>query len=291
MNGKLNYVPSSIVIMAVAGTYLVRIARRHRRLLAFTSFVVFCVSCMLYSSRAHYLREKAFLDQTLVLIESSNSLLTATNGSKSASASKMACSLPDPDKIDARDPSIAKYIVPMESHFTCPKHDLDTTSSVDTTTGRLTIHNVGKNKCYYQSYKRTEEPGDVSIQYSKMVLIKNNTLDLDKLGVEFVFVKCYNLYHTLIYTRSHVNPLKSYMSPEGNDDQDNEPNQPSRNRLNVFILMIESLSRITFNRFLPKTKQALYSDHVSATSKVFDLKGLVKIADNSYPNMVALLTG
>jgi len=54
----------------------------------------------------------------------------------------------------------------------------------------------------------------------------------------------------------------------------------------VFVLVIESLSRINYLRFMKKTKSSLES-----MGDVVYLKGLTKLASNSFPNMVPLLTG
>ena len=54
----------------------------------------------------------------------------------------------------------------------------------------------------------------------------------------------------------------------------------------VFILLIESLSRVNGERQLPKTVQVLRMLY-NATL----LHGLTKVGDNTFPNLVALLTG
>ncbi|CAG2222998.1 unnamed protein product [Mytilus edulis] len=57
-------------------------------------------------------------------------------------------------------------------------------------------------------------------------------------------------------------------------------------RLNVLLIMIESTSRINSVRYLHKTRKYLLE-----TLNATDLLGYNKVADNSSPNMAALLTG
>jgi len=280
----------------------VRMVLRRRRVLALVALSVWtCGLTYSYIRVQHYLREKAFLQDTLDLINENVDTMdpmafsSSNRPADAISAAivgeehqpEMACKLPDPDRIDSHDPSIAKYIQPMASRIDCTTSDIKLDSSLDVLTGVLIIKNAGKNKCYYQSYKRIDDIGDSRLAYSKMQIIKNNSLNLDVLDIEFIAIKCYNMYHTLIYTRSHVNPLRSYLLPKKDDSNSNASNKDQP--LNVFILIVESMSRITFNRFLTKTQQAL--NMLNRTSTVFDLKGLTKLADNSYPNMAALLTG
>ncbi|RWS19438.1 uncharacterized protein B4U80_08316, partial [Leptotrombidium deliense] len=54
----------------------------------------------------------------------------------------------------------------------------------------------------------------------------------------------------------------------------------------VIILVIESLSRLNYLRFLKQTRSEFES-----LDNFFYLKGLTKYADNSFPNMAAMLTG
>src|SRR5699024_2860750 len=61
----------------------------------------------------------------------------------------------------------------------------------------------------------------------------------------------------------------------------------SDHKPSVIFLVIESLSRLNYLRYLNQTRKAL-EDQLGNT---FYLEGLNKMADNSYPNMVPLLTG
>ena len=60
----------------------------------------------------------------------------------------------------------------------------------------------------------------------------------------------------------------------------------AKNRPSVLILVIESLSRLNYLRHMQLTKDAFES-----LGNVFYLRGLNKMADNSFPNMIPMLTG
>ena len=60
----------------------------------------------------------------------------------------------------------------------------------------------------------------------------------------------------------------------------------NKRKPSVLILAIESLSRLNYLRHMQMTKEAF-----ERLGNVFYLKGLTKMADNSFPNMIPFLTG
>lgn len=59
-----------------------------------------------------------------------------------------------------------------------------------------------------------------------------------------------------------------------------------KKKLNVIFVGIDSISRLNYLRHFPKTRQYL-SEHLFP----IDLKGYTKVGDNTFPNLVPLLTG
>lgn len=57
---------------------------------------------------------------------------------------------------------------------------------------------------------------------------------------------------------------------------------------NVVVIVIESLSYLNYKRHLQKT-QDLFAKHFNST--MFEFQSVIKIGENSYPNMISLITG
>ena len=57
---------------------------------------------------------------------------------------------------------------------------------------------------------------------------------------------------------------------------------------NVIVIVIESLSYLNFKRHLKKT-QDLFAQHFNST--LVEFEAVIKVGDNSYPNMITLITG
>lgn len=129
-------------------------------------------------------------------------------------------------------------------------------------------------KCFYKSFQR-KPLSDDELVYGEEKPIIGHKLDLEKLGSEYVVVRCeYN--GDTVYQNIHHWPTKMPTS-KTNSTAD----QPS-----VLIFVVESLSYFNFKRFMPQTENQL-----SKLSNNHILRGLVKLADNTFPNMVPLLVG
>lgn len=57
---------------------------------------------------------------------------------------------------------------------------------------------------------------------------------------------------------------------------------------NVIVIVIESLSYLNFKRHMKKT-QDLFAQHFNST--LVEFESVIKVGDNSYPNMITLITG
>ncbi|KFB52975.1 AGAP006068-PC-like protein [Anopheles sinensis] len=85
-----------------------------------------------------------------------------------------------------------------------------------------------------------------------------------------------------IYTNTHalVRPL-----PEVQERMEKFKGRTEKRPLSVLMIGIDSISRLNLIRAMPHTAQHLYD------TGWFELKGYNKIDDNTYPNLMAILTG
>ncbi|XP_074603749.1 uncharacterized protein LOC141857190 isoform X2 [Brevipalpus obovatus] len=138
-------------------------------------------------------------------------------------------------------------------------------------------------KCYYQSIER-DGASDDSIQLSEEREVVGHTINLEKLGLEFIKLRC-NFKGQDLYQNVHFWPTRVPKQPNYSS-QDEKSAQNQSVKPSVVIFVVESLSYLNFKRFLHKTEQEL-----SKFSNDFILRGLVKMADNTFPNMIPLLVG
>lgn len=103
----------------------------------------------------------------------------------------------------------------------------------------------------------------------------------------YLFKKIINVSHEFVYTDCFYLDKKIYenfflFAPKKSGFPDNSKLSKS---YNVLIIGLESISRINFQRTMPKTVQFLKS------KGAIDLHGYNKIGDNSLPNLLPLLAG
>ncbi|XP_053214187.1 uncharacterized protein LOC128397483 [Panonychus citri] len=213
------------------------------------------------------------------------------------------CNLPF--NVDPYDPMIKTFIHQENSFINCSKSNdsfynlsdgksLSYMNDVDGIVHIFRIQEYDKSlKCLYQQFDRDGD-SDKKIKYFEWKPIIGYELDLEKLGIEFVIIECF-LSNELVYTNIHSWPSRvpssSSLRIVNNSSSELTINESQliNNRLtkpSVMFLIIESMSYLNYKRFMSKTELA-----VSKLSNFFILKGLNKLADNSYPNMIPILTG
>lgn len=110
-------------------------------------------------------------------------------------------------------------------------------------------------------------------------------------NAEFIYVECFNkgkkqpIYkdvHFIVQQKSSVlKRLSALSSVQGRRRMGSDQTQtPS-----VLMIGIDSISRLNFLRAMPKTAQHIYD------TGWFEMKGYNKMGDNTYPNLMAILTG
>ncbi|XP_025016664.1 uncharacterized protein LOC112538873 [Tetranychus urticae] len=206
--------------------------------------------------------------------------------------------------MDPYDPMIKGFIKKLNTTITCEKPEnasfnslynlyqgqsLSYMNDFDPIVRMMRIPGKAFN-CMYEPFDR-EGIDDNRIQYLEKRPIIGYELDLEKIGVEFVSIECY-LSGALVYSNIHSWPSRvpSHADATSSNNKDhltiNDYPTPDVNKQSVMILVLESMSLLNFNRFMVKTKEAL-----SKLSNNFILRGLNKMADNSFPNMMPLLSG
>ncbi|XP_023241495.1 uncharacterized protein LOC111639786 [Centruroides sculpturatus] len=191
-------------------------------------------------------------------------------------ASSASCQIPTPN---AFDDSVMRYVVkkdPLKCKFVQPELTyVDYEGVLRLNRSAMAAHRIDESLlyCNYSTLRRKPNDDDRVIYDPEKILNVSAKISDER---EYVNVSCsykekaiYQNYHSYIRKKPAVKlvDIKKY-KPQ------------------VFIFVIESMSRLNMIRHMPKT----YS-YLTDVMKVETLKGLTKVADNSFPNMIALLTG
>ncbi|XP_075725426.1 uncharacterized protein LOC119183341 [Rhipicephalus microplus] len=126
------------------------------------------------------------------------------------------------------------------------------------------------------TYTPAERDGDDRVNYGDPVPFTRDGIPLQH---DVVYVSCRNYFEIPVYSNVHavLRIPKSMMT---------SPTPEAQNRPNVLVFGLDSISRLSMMRLLPKTYTFLTE---VLGSVVF--RGMNKVGDNTFPNLVALLTG
>ena len=122
--------------------------------------------------------------------------------------------------------------------------------------------------CMYESIIRVNDT-DNGFVYKEAVYFTDDVLMKD----DFLRVACYAKQGGMFYVNFHA-----FILERG-------PTTSSKH-LNVLALGVDSISRLNFIRQMPQTRNYLQK-HL----KSYEMKGFNKVADNTYVNIVPMLTG
>lgn len=138
--------------------------------------------------------------------------------------------------------------------------------------------------CFYTSFSRLTD----------YTVMKNETINqlhygqrarIDG-GVEFIQVICENGNQSQIYNDYHsFFPSTPAFHASTSEPQSNSKAEQHK-KFNVMILGIDSVSRLNFHRMFNLTNQTILGN-LSA----IEMYGYNKVGDNTYPNLIPLLTG
>ncbi|KAF2883976.1 hypothetical protein ILUMI_22204 [Ignelater luminosus] len=191
------------------------------------------------------------------------------------------CRIPNVDPFNEE----VKHLYKIKPYTKCTKLPLLTYITVNETTAVLhinqtAIHHYSQNGvfCCYSSVTRKEDKKnpDATINVSKCEEFDNNVT----FSEDFIIVECNDvLLKKQVYKNVHAairinDSVKKKME-----------NQTNQKQLNILCVGIDSVSRLNFMREMPKTRSFLEKN------KWIELQGYNKVADNTYPNLMGLLSG
>lgn len=185
------------------------------------------------------------------------------------------CRIPDMHPFDK---SIINYIKPMKYRI-CnaglpPLVDANLTSLFIVNSSFVRYNVTEENlKCCYRPFWRLEpkeNENDKLVKYSNDCVIFNSSIQIDE---EYVKVECYSndsLIYTDLFAFVPVRKINLAQVPRP---------------LNVLIIGLDSVSRLNLHRQLPYTIKYLRK------LGIVELLGYNKVGDNTFPNVIPILTG
>ncbi|XP_044756231.1 uncharacterized protein LOC123314893 [Coccinella septempunctata] len=140
--------------------------------------------------------------------------------------------------------------------------------------GSYNISQRSSLRCCYEELMRKEPKEGQSDRQYQFRNVCNEFDDSIVVEEEFVHVKCTYNHKTIYEDFFAFVPMKT-----------NIPRDFNREKLNVLIIGIDGISRINFHRQMKKSAGTLKNLGFQ------EFLGYNKIADNTYPNLIAVLTG
>jgi hypothetical protein len=141
------------------------------------------------------------------------------------------------------------------------------------------IKNTTLLRCYYKAFHRIN---DFAVEYDNNVTTFDygNKVKIDK---EFIRVDCYygelgNIYKDFHVFPQKVTTRKPLLTTSNTADQDP--------KLNVMVFGLDSVSRLNLRRQMNATVNYMLDN-----LKGFEFLGYNKVGDNTYPNLIPVLTG
>ena len=184
--------------------------------------------------------------------------------------------------IDVFDALPLSYVNNATAAYSCPRRDPMT--SVDDS-GRVRVERralPANASCFYTRMWR-RPLFDNYIDYDTWRPLASDTIVQLTLDDQMVNVSCW-LNATRIYRNTHL--FVPDFKPKTK-----AVNVTSSFKPNVLLVFVESLSRLSFERFMRETREALRRLHAKPAHRLHVFRNFVKPMDNSFPNAVALLTG
>lgn len=178
-----------------------------------------------------------------------------------------------PIDVSPFDPSIERYLERHPSVVHCSEaHNFQPLTYIDENSGVL-LQNLSTYTCHYQVIKKHPHDDNLVLYESKKLLDARQGFQLTD-NENYVKVEC------CCHQNKNYENVHFWFNPKLRTDH-------AVNNVSVLILVVESLSRLNYLRYLNQTRHVLEKE----LGNMFYLEGLNKMADNSFPNMVPLLTG
>ncbi|EZA59268.1 uncharacterized protein LOC105275672 [Ooceraea biroi] len=191
------------------------------------------------------------------------------------------CRLP---AMDPFDPAVQRFII-KEKPLVCDHGNTPTLIESNNTALFINslaweeLYNSTDNiSCCWRPFWRTQDQ-DNAVTYDTQCYFFQDSYTVD---AEFIKVECFRR-NEVIYKDYHAFlPRKSQV-----EDRCKQALKTDRisDRLSVLVVGLDSVSRMNFHRMMPKTVKALQ------TLGAVEMLGYTKVADNTYPNLIPVLTG
>lgn len=197
------------------------------------------------------------------------------------------CRIPD---VDPYDPTISE-IVHRTGKRTCP-HDVALTyQSGNQLKINWTLGNRYKEgKIKYCTYAPLYRPNYTPTHNNYWTYLEQsdpfvNTVDIKH---EFVRVNCFNIDEKMVYTNFHAFIQRNTSLDKVYRDRliKHAVRDRITEQLNVMVLGMDSVSRLSFMRQMVKTRKFLEN-----TLGAYDMSGYNKVADNTFINIVPMTLG
>ena len=145
-------------------------------------------------------------------------------------------------------------------------------------------HGDDLDNCTYQEIIRSEAETENSFAYNPPIYFTDDV----KMIHEFIRVACYAKQGGMFYVNFHAFILvKPQVEERCKKAKEKFPRlKQSRGWMNVLAIGVESVSRLNFIRQMALTKEFL-----TKNLGAFEMKGFNKVADNTFVNIVPMLTG
>lgn len=183
-----------------------------------------------------------------------------------------------PTHIDPNDPIISSFLRHeiTASSFKCPEQKPLT--MLDQETGVVSYLENDSYSCHYSFFRRKDEADNHMVYEATKKFHPNVTVTMTN-QKNLLNTSCTDKFGNKFYINTHlfVPSLKSLIP----NSTASSPDKPS-----VLIIFLESLSQLSFTRFMKRSKESL-----DGMGNVHYFKYFVKAMDNSFPNSMALLTG
>ena len=148
------------------------------------------------------------------------------------------------------------------------------------------LRSADKNEYIYNDFKPFDSPIDMN------ELRKKKNTDLVLIRCRCGFFKIEKSEKLFSYPSFKLDNRKEKATIQLDETAERATTQKGIKKCpvapNVIVIVIESLSYLNFKRHMKKT-QDLFAQHFNST--LVEFESVIKVGDNSYPNMITLITG
>ncbi|XP_021001443.2 uncharacterized protein [Parasteatoda tepidariorum] len=243
--------------------------------------IFLCISVLLIFSSMYFMQSYHEISDVPLNIQYNTTNVYNNNTKKKFLIYTPGCSIPKYNPFDAR---VKKYYIKTSSSYGCSSKKTifyvkeNGVISLDESALFLE-YKLNKNQidCTFRPITRLNKgrkPDDTFVLGKEHHMIFDLPIEDDS-----VLLKCKAKNRTIITRAFLLTPFKEEVEKRCDKIK-------SQQKLSVVIVGIDSISKLNFIRYFKKTFQILKSEF-----QPIELNGFVKVADNTYPNLIAFLTG